>query len=279
MTTPGVLRTLVMVGLQRSGNHGIQNWLGSCLPGFDILNDRPHDELPALLGRENTIVSFEDRDTPDEPRSLERVLATALAAQASDRGLVTLVVLRDPYNTLASRLQAHRTRGLTSNEDTPLFLELWKHLAGEVLRGRADGVLFDPWKQSRKYREFLCGRLGGDYSEATLNVLAKQGQGSSFDGLPSYTVREVLGKLPRLVAPGGARRVLSNMPTHLARTRRKPTASLKHEARYVGFVHDPEMRLALADPEIGRLCGGLFGFRLDVEGGWVPAGVGPLAVR
>ncbi|HDL84731.1 MAG TPA: hypothetical protein ENH11_00080 [Candidatus Acetothermia bacterium] len=132
------------------------------------------------VGKKNLIVGFEDR----YPRPLAGT---------------HLVVLRDPYNWLASRYEPSRLRKLRKTgyeppEDGPFlrsmlgWLNTWKTIAKlhpndfppTYGNSRARVVLYNSWFLDEAYRRELAGWLGREFTDAGLNDINKQ-YGSSFD--------------------------------------------------------------------------------------------------
>jgi hypothetical protein len=198
--TPAPERLLVLRGLRRSGNHAVSNVLRSCAEvcfrnnivqaGPNLLPDRESPGSQVFLkwckragvNRRNLLVSLEDHPLRFEPFRDVRVPRT------------DIIVIRDPYNLLASRLMKAMSvdqPGLYPRENN-VYLQritmLWKEYARECL-GDSHGleaayVYFNAWVRSAEYRKSVIRELGleacnGDAHQQVSVV----GGGSSFDGV------------------------------------------------------------------------------------------------
>ncbi|MEA2690772.1 MAG: hypothetical protein QOJ16_159 [Acidobacteriota bacterium] len=217
-----------LLALRRSGSHAVVHWLLSQLPGRGVfLNSCKPGENPYAscyrgdsVARPQEIDLDRERDlgpTPKdfllynyEDRELPAVFSDAFEAE-HDRWLGTsgrrfdLLVLRDPWNNLASLLRwARGTVYPISPDSLPKAARLWKEYAREVLgetshlrHGRTP-VLFNRWVMDRGYRAELAGRLGVPFTDAGRDEVAPWGPatwGDSFDGL-AYDGRA--GEMPVL---------------------------------------------------------------------------------
>lgn len=212
-------------GLRRSGNHAVIAWIVSLFEGpVGFFNDLNHsrpltpqtasDNLPGFpaarrafagdRGKRLCIYSYEDPDLAKN-RALEpprHVLG------ASSRKLDVLL-LRDPYNMLASRLKILHERksdhvaGEMLEHDGLSIVSLWMQHAKEFLgesRNLEDGVLamnYNRWVFDEDYRREICRLLGGAYSEKTLPFIPRYGFGSSFEGSLQPRLLNRLGLLHR----------------------------------------------------------------------------------
>ncbi|MCB1065390.1 MAG: hypothetical protein KDN20_21045 [Verrucomicrobiae bacterium] len=207
------------VGLRRSGTHAVQNWLISLYDGSvcylnDVTGkralkpDQPCDDLPTLR-------------SPGKAARLDDVDKNLLLYAMEDRRLqflrdyhfpyppgcrranrvVDVLLLRDPYNTIASRLKIGRDRGdngffrdmfLRRKDGTAFFPQLWKNYAREYLgelnclRNEKIGIRHDRWTGDAAYRDEIGRRLGVGAAararaEATVGQVPGWGFGSSFD--------------------------------------------------------------------------------------------------
>jgi hypothetical protein len=203
-------RLIRVVGLARSGNHAIINWILRQLTGrWAFLNCIQAKTNPFLTARPDDAgrrwsASFADFDPRAEcagrhaqkqvlllsmedtflrpafgPEATQEVChATGGAADITD-----VVVLRDPYNLFASR---HRLNAelLPARQ----ALRVWKqharaHLATSPRLERPVVVAnFNRWAGSRVYRAELARRLGIEFTDAGRDEIAPCAGGSSFDG-------------------------------------------------------------------------------------------------
>lgn len=96
----------------------------------------------------------------------------------------TVLVLRDPFNLLASRIAHHRVHTGLRRSRAP-WLPCWKAYARYVLQpppGNVVGVNFDRWVVSGDYRREVAATLALPYNERNLARVSAIGGGSSFDG-------------------------------------------------------------------------------------------------
>src|SRR5262249_54747918 len=154
---------------------------------FDL--DRERDSRPST--KDFLLYNYEDRELP-------AVFSDAFEAAhdgwlgASGRRF-DLLVLRDPWNNLASLLRWARGAVHPISLDSVVkAARLWKAYAREVLdetahlRHAPTPILFNRWVEDSAYREDLVSRLGIPFSDAGRDAVAPWGPttwGDSFDGL------------------------------------------------------------------------------------------------
>lgn len=200
-------------GLRRSGLHPITNWIAGLYQGsVCYVNDvnhqkalapnHPSDSLPAIDGKmlrpvelsakkDLLLVGYEDarliflRDNqPDENLF------------GKSREFRDILVIRDPFNTFASRLRLMRDEShnpfvfdflLPDENQTPLLPRRWRYLAEEALgitNHLADNkivLLYNRWVADEDYRRWICSQLGAGFSDAQLEAIPVYGFGSSFE--------------------------------------------------------------------------------------------------
>lgn len=208
--------------LRRSGHHAIINWIRYQAPGRHcFLNDCKVGESPFERSvRSNSIVggcagehrylnwerelqgrhakkgllihNYEDGDIRRYAEAVTPAQEDAWLGES--RRTSTLVVLRDPYNLLASRLKWFRGRG---EEPTAKrfdeFRSLWKVYAREALGitswlEDAVHVRYNDWFRSRTYRNEIAERMGFINEDVSVDEIARWGPAlgkpaASFDGL------------------------------------------------------------------------------------------------
>jgi hypothetical protein len=197
-------RVLRVIGMARSGNHAIIDWILAQLSGrFCFLNCTEPGQSPFASAREladgrrhiaNHPVDMEaEREGRHAPRdtllySHEDVFLGPVGRWPVDRGVgsarrrLNILILRDPFNLFASRFKAGfaQVSHLTA-------LRIWKQHAREALRPRhlkdeLVVVRFNAWACDPHYRATLAQRLGlGGASD--IDQVARCAGGSSFDGL------------------------------------------------------------------------------------------------
>ena len=259
---------LAVYGLKRSGNHVIINWIFRNHPGtvcflnhiqpqlhfnpylsfgqafikngLEVINfppempskvwqtDRWHRKHPHL---DCLIHSYEDR-------RLEELDDDPLRGEEHDRVLgrsgrrLGVIVLRDPFNTVASRMRRRDRLPLEG------FMEMWKSYAREFA-GDTDflpervAISYNRWCIDADYRSELAARLGltGDQG---VNDVPQVGGGSSFDAA-SFDGK---GSSMRT---GERWRQFADDPDYLAAVRDEEVLSLS--ARIFGHVAGTEILL------------------------------------
>lgn len=207
-----------LAALRRSGSHAVIHWLLRQLPGSGcFLNNCKPGENPyascyrgdSLARPGETGVDLDrERDVGPSPKDFllynyeERELGTVFSAELEamhDRWLgpsgrrFDLLVLRDPWNNLASLLRwARGAVHPISLESVAKAARLWKAYAREALgetrhlRHGPTPVFFNRWATEPGYREALAERLGIPWTDAGRDEVAPWGPttwGDSFDGL------------------------------------------------------------------------------------------------
>jgi len=102
----------------------------------------------------------------------------------------TILIVRDPYNFIASCLQRLKNPpdpGATDvGTQLPQRLREWKRHARQALHGsethqEIEVINFNEWFLSEEYRRGICDRLGLEFTDRGLNKVMNFGSGSSFD--------------------------------------------------------------------------------------------------
>jgi hypothetical protein len=203
-----------VAALRRSGSHAVLQWLLRQLPGRGALLDNcapgasPYAScyLPDSVGVGVDLAA--ERDGGPRPKDFllynyeGKELAevfSAVAESAHDGWVgtsarrVDLLVLRDPWNNLASLLrwargEVHPIALASVAEAARRFRGYAREYLGEtrLLRHQPTFVSFNRWVAERPYREALAGRLGVPFTDAGIDEVARWGPtawGDSFDGL------------------------------------------------------------------------------------------------
>jgi hypothetical protein len=206
---------LRVFGLKRSGNHVIINWIFRNHPGTVCFLNNVQHELhfnpylsfgQAFVKNGAEVLNFPPeqptrvwrtrrwhREHPHvdclihsyEDRPLDELASDPLRGGEHDRCVgrsgrqLGVIVLRDPFNTLASRLRRRDRLPLEG------FMQLWKSYAREFLGDTGFlsdrvAVSYNRWCVDAAYRAELAERLGlsGDLG---VNDVPLVGGGSSFD--------------------------------------------------------------------------------------------------
>jgi hypothetical protein len=197
--------------------------------------------LPAFCARDRTpvrheIILFENLTPVACARDLRAWLEAYHTAHGRSEpiGRVRLIlVLRSPWNGLASSLknpQVSPPRVILPAAHHAAWLEFAREHAGTTQHLATTGCevlpfIYDRWARSIDYRRTLAERLGVAFTDYGLEVVAEQGGGSSFDGVPTQLTGQALDV----------------------------TARWRH------FAQHPLMHALLADPEVRSLCEKIFG--------------------
>jgi hypothetical protein len=202
-----------VIGLSRSGNHAIINWILNqaqgrtcflnCAEGKTnpFASARPlssgfpyqtnysefdwEQEQAGVLSQKDLLVhSYED--------SFLGYVCHPVFEQNHDRWVgkslqrYDVLILRDPFNLFASRKRAG-----AALEGVPpaTAARIWKQHAREFLEQSRyltqPRILinYNRWATERSYRQKLAARLGLHFTDASINQVPATGGGSSFDGM------------------------------------------------------------------------------------------------
>lgn len=200
-------------GLKRSGLHAAHAWFWG------------HFEIRSCMYQNNTNLSFKEKkryntfnerfklveSNPQcyiniiehqDPQIMERKLcnpnyeynvkkkeiATKHGRKNFSREAYNIVVLRNPFNNLASIIQVDRMANKklwAVKKLIPSFREMWMKYAYELIGVTSFfspvkvNFLFDEWFVNKEYRKGISSLLGLKFSDAALNRVTRQG--SSFD--------------------------------------------------------------------------------------------------
>jgi len=166
---------------RRSGHHAVMWWIVSQIqPPWQRLNNR---RLPLVIdpvreGRKKRydydrspllnalMVNYEDAD-PFQLERLSRQPRQPLVRGIEAERTQYLVILRDPFNNLASKRRANPERGL---EAARREVDVWKRLAREYLGitdylPNKEVISFNDWFTSRAYRLRIAERLELDFDD------------------------------------------------------------------------------------------------------------------
>jgi hypothetical protein len=258
-------RCLRIFALRRSGQHAVINWIRYQLAGRHwFLNDcragespfagaQFHDSVVRGVWGEHKVFhqrrelrgthsykgsflyNYEDLDLREVPTRLPLADETMWVGRSGARNDV--LILRDPFNLIASRLKwaygSHDRPSKPSLEGMSDSVMLWKVYAREFT-GRTEylsngiAIGYNRWFADRDYRDGLAQRLGFDNREIGVSEVARWGpsvSSDSFDGLKF---------------DGRAQ-------------------DMKVLSRWRQFENDPLFRRLVADPELHELSREIFG--------------------
>ena len=192
-----------VVGLKRTGNHAIINWLrqqhsgevwhlNNVIPRKNpylwLYGHYPKDRLKQeALGnfvvKDCLIYSYEDY-------RLEQV-THAECERSHDLYLgqsyirYDLILLRDPFNLIASRLKKNCMAVKAPNcTVTQLWIEYAKEFLGETnyLTNNKICINYNRWFVDVEYRKQIASSLKMEFSDKGIERVKSEGGGSSFDG-------------------------------------------------------------------------------------------------
>ena len=210
-------RVLVVVGMKRSGNHALSNWLllqddfvyfNNVLPMRPLLTGRMRMPPPM---RVSSFLRWQLRKQAKRSHSFAPAFWSQLRLRgrpllvgiedhrpelrlfASDRGVSHVLIVRDVENMLASRIR--KALQIDPNpayprEPGPLLERIvanWKAHAREWLGQTSllpNKVCVDYalWCESQSYRRWLSAALGLHFDDRGYARVSEIGGGSSFDG-------------------------------------------------------------------------------------------------
>lgn len=184
-------------GLRRSGNHAVINWLVegwsetgkvthfNSVAGFRLPEREPAAMRTRINDAQPTAVIMSYEDVSFERRhSLEHYREFRSSAQKD------ILLLRSFPNMMASRIQrvANLEREGISRSINRLgwvaVRDLWRENALNMLAldgSQEVGVRYDEWFVSRAYRDEMARSLGFINSDAGINDVPANAQGSSYD--------------------------------------------------------------------------------------------------
>jgi hypothetical protein len=182
------------LGLQRSGNHAVIQWCLAPLGAEIVFSNSARPErtragtpwvtAEALAAARNVAFSLEDHALAYAGFGPVEVALNHRFGDARDR--VDILVMRDPFNLFASRLEAGYvpvTMGGFS------FVDFWVDYAREALgiahrlhRARLVVANYNRWSNDVAYRQELARQLDIPFTDAERDTVAPFGGGSSFDG-------------------------------------------------------------------------------------------------
>lgn len=195
-----------VVGLKRSGNHAIINWILSQCSGEKLfLNNVTPQKNPTKTfcpehgvgkikpdkkERDWLIYSYEDCYL-DEINSPKLVKNHDHWLGKSEK-CFTLLILRDPFNLFASRMswegeEDRITLNFEGKLGKKVLIGLWKSYAREYLgqthylKDKVIVVNYNRWFSDKNYRTELAEKLGLEFTDKDFRKVSTAGGGSSFD--------------------------------------------------------------------------------------------------
>jgi len=186
------MRTLwIIAGMRRSGIHAVVNWIKAAIDTtgephvllnnvrLSVLNSKDSNSIfsqgfaSSDSANEHVLVVYEDK-------RLRRVGESSLLRHIGADEQKRIVVIRDPYNLTASRLQ--RTRRRHNRDTNPRRVaEMWPdHAKHDETWTRC---VYNQWFRDQSCREQLASEIGLPVCPPLPDRIARAGHGSSFDGV------------------------------------------------------------------------------------------------
>lgn len=205
-------KELRIVGLRRSGNHAIINWILNQEAGETCwLNDlrmrknpfywkykalqkyHPQYQEKTERLRQDMSGRFTPKDClaySFEDYELAEVVNNRFADRhdlyfGKSQKKYDVLILRDPYNLMASRLKSGKVSVRPTNKTaTDLWIAYAKEFLGEtqILTNEKVCISYNHWFSDPAYRKVIAQQLQLEFSDAGVDNVATQGGGSSFDG-------------------------------------------------------------------------------------------------
>jgi hypothetical protein len=197
-------KEILIAGLRRTGNHAIIGWIRAQHPDKAWhLNHPPAGQNPYQFlyshfkkpeFREEAIGNFSKKSLlliSYEDQKLEKIGSEKFEKfhdiyVGASANRFDVLILRDPFNLIASRLQSNMSK--IDDGSASQAIALWKSYAREFL-GETQFlthnklcVNFNQWHYSQQYRQELATSLEIEFTDAGREQIKGYGGGSSFDG-------------------------------------------------------------------------------------------------
>lgn len=264
------MKIISVVGLQRSGNHAVIDWLGSLFGSCRFMNNNDHnlfkDEgfIKILIqdgGEDCFIFSFEDSGIGDvSSTDITESVAPLHLKEFPEVEYYDFAILRDPYNLWASRFHGFQRRksgagsGPTADPSWEFFRRNWLAIAKRQQKRPESVILYNKWVKDEAYRRQICAMVGGEYSEASLEMIPKMAGGSSFDGIPRPTFDKIMRNWQKYFSFSWFARVLKRPGYYSRRLFQKPASgkTLKVDERWKAILGSEDAKPLFSDVEIER---------------------------
>jgi hypothetical protein len=219
---------LRVVGMSRSGNHAIMQWILSQVSQLEgracVLNcaeckSNPfHTSRPMENGHPYR-ANYPDFDLESEQAGHfsardflifsheDSFLRCAFSSHyeefhdqyvGASRRRIDVLILRDPFNLFASRIRSDQ--GVVSSQ---VAMRIWRQHAREFLgmssfmRQEKLVISYNRWFLDIAYRQYIAERIGLSFTDAGIKNVAACGGGSSFDGMKFNGHANQMGVLKR----------------------------------------------------------------------------------
>ena len=179
-----------VVGIRRTGNHAIINWLLHQLKGgYSFCNDIAPSQFPFdsrfkeskfRPNTKNLLVSYEDH-------SVENVILEPLNTLGEYSQRTSILLLRNPFNLFASWYRWDEPLGVKFRENESYrkeMIDLWKSHARFWVSNKGPeviGIFFDKWVDDKMYRQQISKQLRLNFNDNSIKKVKGYGGGSSFE--------------------------------------------------------------------------------------------------
>lgn len=256
---------MAVCALQRSGHHAVMdwlmavlrgrygagsiryvNWVNQFMPQLDPFNtnthptDDSHKCGPKDRSKPRKILIYNFEDCGMYMMRAMEFVSKQFNGESDMR--YNVIILRDFYNMLASRMERTR-KGKPFDHPYNSLVGLWIEYAetfrrkgsyGDSKHGGLSNLLaisYNKWFSSKEYRATICNLLECPYTEETMQRVHLAGEGSSFTG-----------------TKGDGR-------------------SLDVLSRWKKFKNDEEYKTIVLTPQIRKVNSLIFGWYLDTDKG------------
>ena len=282
-------------GLMRSGNHAIINWVQDQYEGeyTCFLNNVMHNGADPFT--ENTDVIVQGVESTQDVEELRERNGKILMYSYEDRfGLrvadddflksacpdsfeenrekfvgksrhkFDVMIIRDPFNCLASRYRMIETRGPQGGEsDMRIITDHWKSLAREAVALKNNPsptkvvINYNRWVEDQNYRRELSRQLLGTFNDSSVDKVAIQGGGSSFPEttVARLTMEDISQKWRKIFSI----RRIKKMGMYIRRLLADKPETDDFFQRWQALSGDESYQQLFRDPEILTLSEALFG--------------------
>ena len=188
-----IKKEIRVVGLRRTGNHAIINWIVNQQKGKKLfINDTPtlaspyrNNYQPPDDGYLDTLIySHEDRRLNYVGNPYFEKRHDTFVGKSKKR--FDVLILRDPFNLFASRYHSDRTRVYANSLSVP---DMWIMYAREYLgitnflKHNKVLINYNKWCTDFLYRKKLAEQLELEFTDEGFEKVSIVGKGSSFDGI------------------------------------------------------------------------------------------------
>jgi len=281
-------------GLMRSGNHAIIEWIMAQFTGKRVAflnNLRFGDRDPyknvfekvfhgfssnepeeiRLLPKDVLIYSYEDNDELEKNgKSFSGCVFDPEFEANKDKYLgksgkfIDIVILRDPFNMFASRLELMKKKphdhGGVSNSG--IIVQNWIDLARLVLKWQAESspsrlvILYNRWSKDQVYRRLISEFLGGEFCDETMTKVSAFGGGSSFEdrSLVKLTLTGIFSQFWKVFRPSSYKNLSFYWKRFWLQDPQK-----KVMERWKSYEKDAVYCRMVSNPEVLLLCSNVFG--------------------